>query len=142
MDLVTCLPMLFGVHVAENFDRPFLAASPSDLWSRRWNFWFHDFVRREVFLPLRRSRRLAVLATFAVSGLAHEYLIIASLGTSRGQMLAFFLLQAVAVLLSHRRARSLPRGLGCVLHTGWLILTIPLFLEPILQIVPLSPHSQ
>jgi hypothetical protein len=137
MDLATSIPMLFGVHVAENFDRPYLAASPRELWSQRWNFWFHDFVLREVFLPLRRSPRRAVLATFAVSGLAHEYLIIAALGRSRGQMWAFFILQALGVLLFHRRARSVPRGLAWTLHFAWLVLTIPLFLEPILEIVPL-----
>jgi hypothetical protein len=141
MDLLTCIPMLFGVHVAENFDSPFLAASPSELWARRWNFWFHEFVRREVFLPLRRSPRRAVLATFAVSGLAHEYLVVAALGRSSGQMLAFFMLQGLAVLLSHRRAGRLPRKLTWALHMGWLILTLPLFLQPILQIAPLHKRE-
>jgi D-alanyl-lipoteichoic acid acyltransferase DltB (MBOAT superfamily) len=138
MDLGTSIPMLFGVHVAENFDRPFLAISPRELWGRRWNLWFHGFVFREVFIPFRRSPRLAVLTTFVVSGLAHEFLIIAALGRTHGQMLAFFTLQGLAFLVPPRLTRSLPRALAWALHMSWLIITAPLFLEPIFQVVPLN----
>jgi len=140
MDLGTSVPMLCGLHVADIFDRPFAATSPRDLWGKRWNLWFHGFVQREVFWPLRRRPQLALLATFVLSGVAHEYLVIAALGDTHGEMLAFFGLQGAYVWLNWRLERDAGRWpplVGWALNLVFLILTAPLFLNPVLEAVPL-----
>ena len=65
-----------GFRLRENFDRPYLAASPAEFW-RRWHMslstWFRDYL----YIPLGGSRGgagrwvLAVVVTFALSGLWH-----------------------------------------------------------------------
>ena len=55
----------------------FGATSPSNFWGRRWNLLIHDVLKRGVFLPVRRqfgSNTAALVATFAASGLFHEWL--------------------------------------------------------------------
>jgi alginate O-acetyltransferase complex protein AlgI len=65
-----------GFELTPNFERPYLARSPSDFW-RRWNIslstWFRDYV----YVPLGGSRAGGVtwarnvLVTFLLSGLWH-----------------------------------------------------------------------
>jgi len=65
-----------GIRLVENFQAPYRASSLGDFW-RRWNItigtWFRDYV----YIPLGGNRQgpwrrgLAVLATFALSGLWH-----------------------------------------------------------------------
>jgi D-alanyl-lipoteichoic acid acyltransferase DltB (MBOAT superfamily) len=65
-----------GFRLRENFDRPYLAASPVEFW-RRWHIslstWFRDYV----YVPMGGNRQgpgrwiLAILLTFALSGLWH-----------------------------------------------------------------------
>lgn len=67
---------LFGIHLLENFDNPFLSTSYSELW-RRWhkslNRWFVDYL----YIPLGGSRCslgrwvLNFLLVFVLSGLWH-----------------------------------------------------------------------
>jgi Membrane bound O-acyl transferase family len=53
------------------------SASFSDFWSRRWNITVHTTLKRGVFLPVRRyfSKYVALVATFLVSGLFHEWIV-------------------------------------------------------------------
>ncbi len=142
MDLYTGLAMQTGIDVAEVFRAPPLARSPADFWNRRWNVFFCTWARRNVFLPLggRRRPAVALLAAFAVSAIAHEYLVAISLGRTRGEMTAFFMLQGLATLASLeltrlRRPRPpLPAAVAVALHAGWLTLTAPLFYGPIVKI--------
>lgn len=131
-DTVTSLPMLRGVHVAQAFRRPFVARSPRELWHQRWNLWFHRVIGRHVFRPLRRRPALALMSGFVVSGLAHEYLVVAALGHTDFGMLRFFILQGLAVLLqkplSRRLGVRLAAPLAWGLHGAWLLLTAPLLL--------------
>jgi D-alanyl-lipoteichoic acid acyltransferase DltB (MBOAT superfamily) len=65
-----------GIRLVENFQAPYRAASLADFW-RRWNItigtWFRDYV----YIPLGGNRQgpwrrgMAVMATFALSGLWH-----------------------------------------------------------------------
>ncbi|MDQ3033201.1 MAG: MBOAT family protein [Myxococcota bacterium] len=67
---------LFGFDLSRNFALPYFAVNPADFW-RRWHIslstWFRDYV----YVPLGGNRRgelhraLAVIATFALSGLWH-----------------------------------------------------------------------
>ena len=61
-DLARGSARLFGIHLMENFDRPFLAESVTDFW-RRWHISFSTWLRDYVYLPL--SIRLRSLGTFA-----------------------------------------------------------------------------
>jgi len=54
------------------------AGSLSEYW-RKWNFPIHSYLIRHVYYPLRRrdfSKPLALFATFLVSALAHEYVVV------------------------------------------------------------------
>lgn len=67
---------LFGVELMRNFERPYLAASPSDFW-RRWHIslstWFRDYL----YIPLGGDRAGKVrtatnlIITMALAGLWH-----------------------------------------------------------------------
>ena len=144
-DLVSALPMMFGIDLEETFDAPPLARSPREFWSRRWNLFVHRFVMSFLFLPLggRRHPLLATMLVFVGSGLMHEYFIVACLGrpgARTGWMLLFFVIQGIAVIaqtvLVRRRARlrPLPRPLAVSLHIAWLTLTGPLFFSPLGEI--------
>ncbi|MEN6577992.1 MAG: MBOAT family O-acyltransferase [Phycisphaerales bacterium] len=88
------------------------ACSPADFW-RRWNRPMHRWLLENVFKPLSRWKnpRVATLATFAVSGLLHEYLFAVALRRVTGYVTVFFLLQGAAVLLTRRFKPA-----------GWLVL--------------------
>ena len=54
------------------------AGDLSEYW-RKWNFPIHSFLMRHIYFPLRRRRfnkAACLLATFCLSAIAHEYLII------------------------------------------------------------------
>jgi alginate O-acetyltransferase complex protein AlgI len=70
---------LLGFNLSQNFDHPYISASPTEFW-KRWHIslssWIHDYV----FLPLALSRRLrtataglviSLLITFFLNGLWH-----------------------------------------------------------------------
>jgi alginate O-acetyltransferase complex protein AlgI len=78
-DLARGSARLFGIHLMENFDRPFLAESVTDFW-RRWHISFSTWLRDYLYLPLSiRLRSLgafmppvAFLITFVLCGLWHN----------------------------------------------------------------------
>jgi D-alanyl-lipoteichoic acid acyltransferase DltB (MBOAT superfamily) len=76
-DIAIGVSQLFGLRLAENFRRPYLAVSTAEFWSKRWHIslatWFRDYL----FIPLGGSqvclvrRYLNIMLVFAVSGLWH-----------------------------------------------------------------------
>lgn len=142
-DLLSGLVMQVGFHAGEVFDNPPLASSPRDFWSRRWNLAFRALAHRLVFLPLGGTRRLvlAVTAVFVFSGVVHEYLVIAALGHTRGDMMIFFTLHGAATLghglwRSARGGRSLmPRPLAVAAHYTWMTASSWFFFRPILEVL-------
>jgi hypothetical protein len=140
-DLLSAAVMLTtGHHAKEVFETPPLASSPRDFWSRRWNRMFRDTAHRLIFVPLGGRNRplLAVSGVFLFSAAVHEYLVIAALGQTQGHMAMFFTLHGVATLLDGMRGKrgGLPRPVAVLLHNAWLVLTAPLFFEPLLLIFP------
>lgn len=106
-DAVTGLAILAGFRVSEPFCAPYLARSPRDFWSRRWNRFISEFARRNVYWRWngRRNPLLATAVVFCMSGLLHEYIIIALLrgpGSHTGWSLGFFALHWVAMALDER----------------------------------------
>lgn len=75
-DMAVGSAKLFGIHISQNFNKPYFAQSMQDFW-RRWHItlmgWFKDYV----YIPLGGNRRgtfrrhLNTLAVFLLSGLWH-----------------------------------------------------------------------
>jgi hypothetical protein len=110
------ISLLSGISTVELNDSPLTkATSPSDFWGKRWNKLVSSAMKRGVFVPLRMasfSRPTAALATFAASGLIHEYiLILMAINTEKdqqviplinyGHQLAFFLWNGTVLILEH-----------------------------------------
>jgi alginate O-acetyltransferase complex protein AlgI len=66
--MVIGVARLFGIQVAENFDRPFLSATPSKFWTR-WHMSLSFWIRDYLFVPLAAARRNSwwPYATFVLS---------------------------------------------------------------------------
>jgi hypothetical protein len=65
-----------GYYTNPIFHNPlFTSRSPSDFWSRKWNNMIHTILKYGTFYPAQQylSKRMALLLTFAMSGLMHEY---------------------------------------------------------------------
>lgn len=81
---------LLGYDVPERYNYPWLAKDPADFW-RRWNTYIGAWAKRYVFWPLAKAlqrrattsswnlaaRGTAVLATFVLIGLLHDYAVFA-----------------------------------------------------------------
>lgn len=142
-DVVSGLQMVASGHgCAETFVLPILARSPGDFWGRRWNLVFRNASHRVLFQ--RVARRFGVsaagAAVFLWSIVAHEYLVLATLGSTGGDMALFFGLQGLmTVLLSRiRRGQPWPTFIAVGAHWMWMIVTSPLFFAPILRVFPVE----
>ncbi len=68
--------MLFGIRLADNFDRPYLSWGIRDFW-RRWHISLSSWLRDYVYIPLGGNRKgkfrqyLNIIAVFLVSGIWH-----------------------------------------------------------------------
>jgi alginate O-acetyltransferase complex protein AlgI len=81
-DISRGIAYLFGIETSKNFDRPYLALTPTQFWDR-WHITLSDWLRDYVFFPARRTfmrkyrhrRNLSLLAppmlTMLVSGFWH-----------------------------------------------------------------------
>ena len=74
--MVIGVARLFGIQIAENFDRPFLSATPSKFWTR-WHMSLSFWIRDYLFVPLAAARRnpwwpyAAFVFSMTVFGLWH-----------------------------------------------------------------------
>jgi Membrane bound O-acyl transferase family len=65
-----------GYYTAPIFDHPlWTSRSPSEFWGVKWNRMIHTLLKYGTFRPARQfmSKRMAILVTFIVSGIIHEY---------------------------------------------------------------------
>ncbi len=75
-DVAIGAALLFGFRIPLNFNRPFVASSPMELW-RRWHISFTSWLRDYLYIPLGGSRGGAwvtsrnLLITFLLAGLWH-----------------------------------------------------------------------
>ncbi len=85
--------------------RPLAATCLTDFWGRRWNRAFSDLANHLAFRPIRRRTNpvIATLFTFGFSGLVHELVITVPSGGGYGLPTAYFLIQAVGVLIERSR---------------------------------------
>ena len=129
-----------GVTVPPLMQSPYRSTSVAEFWSRRWNVFAAEMVFRPCcFTPLaRRSLRLGLFATFALSGIGHTLLAFMALGRWKISVIcgAFFFVQPLFIAterqLKVRRWRLAARHAWAL---GALTFTAPLFVEPFLQVV-------
>jgi hypothetical protein len=122
---------------------PLLSVTVGELWGERWARPISAWMRDNCFRPLARRRRArsGALLAFSFSAGFHAYAIWVALGLVRGawmalMMFAFFVTQAIAILLEQRlRARAWPRALGHAWTVAWMLGSSPLFLEPAARIL-------
>jgi hypothetical protein len=105
---LACLWRLLGGEAWIPMENPAAAITPADFW-RRWNRPVQMFFLEHVF-PVgggfRRPIR-AILFTFVVSGLVHEYVFGVATGRVQGWQFLFFLTQGLATVVTIRVS---PRG--------------------------------
>ena len=72
-DMAIGMGLMFGFHILENFNYPFISKSITDFW-RRWHislsFWFRDYI----YIPLggnRRHQTLNLLVVWFLTGFWH-----------------------------------------------------------------------
>ncbi|EPS68808.1 hypothetical protein M569_05960, partial [Genlisea aurea] len=128
-----------GMELEPQFDRPYLATSLQDFWGRRWNLIVTGILRPSVYLPVRRftapyageklALAAAILATFAVSGLMHEFIFfyLTSRATPTWEVTCFFLLHGFCVVLEDQMKRGgvrrLPVGASRISTLGFVGMT-------------------
>src|SRR5262249_39110540 len=110
-----------------------------DFWSR-YNVWIHRWLKRHVFDSIGRHRRrpvMGILAVFAVSGILHEYLIVAVAPDLIGWQSAYFGLHGLGAigggrLVRRYRAvcgRRAARPLAIAATLGFVLATAPIFIH-------------
>lgn len=108
--------VVFGLNMVSLFNSPILSISPRDFWSKRWNKVVRNLLHKQVFtLAVEQEKKSARkykkgwsgllnhrygrgLASFFVSGLFHELIIMSVCRRLTLENLVFFSLQGLAVL--------------------------------------------
>lgn len=76
IDIVLGVSQMLGLHLSENFDRPYFSESVQEFW-RRWHMTLGTWLKNYVYIPLGGNRKGALrkginfVITFLVSGLWH-----------------------------------------------------------------------
>ncbi|CAG8584915.1 2287_t:CDS:1 [Funneliformis mosseae] len=91
------------------FSEPWMASSPRDFWSTRWQLMISESFKELGFLPVKNvfapfvpkkiANMMGVLGAFGVSALLHEYLIIGQFNIWTGEHLFFFMIHGVIFIL-------------------------------------------
>ncbi|ACD52930.1 acyltransferase [Clostridium botulinum] len=68
IDIAMGIAELFGIHMSENFKRPYFSTSLSEFW-RRWHITLGAWMRDYVFYPLALTKRMS-----KITKLANKYL--------------------------------------------------------------------
>ncbi|KAM3302560.1 putative long-chain-alcohol O-fatty-acyltransferase 3 [Capsicum chacoense] len=132
-------------------NEPYLSTSLQDFWGHRWNLTITNILRLTVYDPMTSAlchvvgkewaRRVAMLATFAVSGLMHELLFyyVNSVRPS-WEMTGFFVLHGLCVMgeigvkKGLKDTWRLPGFVSGPLTVGFVVVTaFGLFFPPIIR---------
>ncbi|CAN4103965.1 unnamed protein product [Withania somnifera] len=132
-------------------NEPYLSTSLQDFWGNRWNLTVTNTLRLTVYNPVRSALsdvvskewalRVAVLATFVVSGLMHELLFYYVNGVRPSwEMTDFFVLHGFCVMVEIGVKRALkdtwqlPGFVSGPLTVGFVVVTaFGLFFPPIIR---------
>ncbi len=120
-DLLAEAWVRLGVLAPPLMDSPTRSVNLAEFWGRRWNRGFHDVARLWCFDPVSRrwGASAGATAVFLVSGLVHDLVITVPAGAGYGGPTAYFLLQAVGMMVQRRRGMrraGWDRG-----FRGWLV---------------------
>lgn len=101
----------FGIHLPPINRAPWRSRSLSEFWGKRWNRLFGDWFYQTCFRPFRRRPNFAMVVSFAISGLIHEFIVSVPLWAVYrrdvfGFMMAYFLIQAISVWIERRYLKS------------------------------------
>jgi len=116
----------------------FLARTPAEFW-RLYNRPAEQFFYEHVFKPAGGRHRmiLATLATFAVSGVIHEYVFDLAARRVLGTQMAFFMLEGLAVVATLRlRPRGWMTWPAILLTFAFNVAAVRIFLASLNAIVP------
>jgi len=134
-DIARGVARCMGFRILINFDRPYLARSPSEFW-RRWHITLSTWFRDYVYIPLGGSRqgagrqRLNLLATLVLSGLWHGASLNFLLwGAFHGGLLVLHKAWASSPLLAGLRSERLYPALAriatfALVVYGWLFFRV------------------
>jgi MBOAT, membrane-bound O-acyltransferase family len=130
-------------------DKAYLATTPGEFW-RRWNTRVGAWLQYNVFRPSGGSRApiRGVFVTFLVSALFHELAFALATSQFTGYQFTFFILQAPAVVVSHRIATFVNRSgpvikiVARVLTVLWFYFTSMFFFSGVNRIFPFIYASQ
>ncbi|CAG8610781.1 1474_t:CDS:1 [Funneliformis mosseae] len=91
------------------FSEPWMASSPREFWSVRWQLMINESFKELGFLPVKNlfvpfipkkiANMMGVLGALGVSALIHEYLIIGQFDIWTGEHLFFFMIHGVIFIL-------------------------------------------
>jgi Membrane bound O-acyl transferase family len=119
--------------------QPILSTSISEFWGKRWNRIVGSWLFSTFYRPfaLRRQAWLGAFAAFVASALLHLYFTWAAIGLGGAWLMAtFFVAQFPLLWLEQRWYQAgWSSPLRRVWTLGWLALTSPLFVEPMLRIL-------
>jgi hypothetical protein len=124
--LLSCFWRAVGIDAQPLMNAPSRATSVSEFWGNRWNMAFRDLTYTFLFRPLARRLGLqgALALSFLFSGLIHDVVISLPAGGGYGGPTAFFIIQAIAILVEKSplgRRLGLDRGVR-----GWLFMAVAL----------------
>jgi len=114
------------------------SATPAEFW-RRWNMPAGRFLWRYVYAPVGGGRRpfLALMATFGLNGLVHEYVFGIAAGRVLGSSLLFFLIQGLATAATFRlRPARWGRAIGVLLTLMFILASSVLLFVCVNAVVP------
>jgi hypothetical protein len=126
-----------GVVTYELHRAPILSRSVKEFWGERWNRTVNGMLFARTFRPLARRRlpRLGIMASFAVSGLFHAYLLLPALGVWAAFLWgSYFLVQGALVLFELAMGVGRwPTPLARVWVVAVMVGTSPMIVEPMLR---------
>lgn len=134
--------LLGGVEVEPIQRQPIMSLSLAEFWGIRWNAIVRRWLASVAYLPLARKRpRTGIFLAFALSAAIHAFIVFPGLGwQSAAVMGSFFLIHGGLVLCERAvNIRRWPRWASRFWTIGWMMLTFPLFLEPLLRLMGFPP---
>lgn len=92
---------LSGVHTYVLFNKPAMATSLTEFWSKRWNLAFSEMTSIAILRPLKNKtgQAVALMVAFLFSGLLHELALSVPVHSGYGLPMLYFIIQGALVLM-------------------------------------------